>query len=208
MLKIFCISVLLLFFSPVLLVSQVNERRIPDYNYEISNSSGLNFDNAKPVFYLNILRKSNDKFSVGLKGGVYTYIEKIETKLHDDYLPVYKTLRPGYYYMQYNDLMVNGITYIAAITVKYKITGAFSAGFSAGAKNYKSTGYFAGFYFAKAGDNYSFDVSISKLRENGKSKNITKAYYALNVDYKLGRFTLGLYGDNIYSFGYTLGILF
>jgi len=177
-------------------------------NYEISNSTGFSFGETKPVFYINFLKNVNEKFSFGLRMGVYAYKEKLESVIYDEYFPQYKGLNSGQYIGVLNNLQVNGLTYVISFTGKYKISTVFSFGLSAGVKNYIATGYNTTFSFMKINNNYPFIVTIENASETGDDKNITRAYYSLNLDYTINRFTVGIYGDNIYSMGLNFGLLF
>lgn len=187
------------------LYAQVRE---PQYN--ISNSTGYGFDKKEPTYYMSFSRKVNDKFSAGLMGGIYNYNERVLDVVQNHLNAFYSDLPAGQYEVTFNDFPVAGVTYITSVKFDYQFVRKIQLSASIGMKIYKQNRYNWTVRFQKASQNHLPELNDNSLNglELSDSKDITRMYYSLGIDYSIGRFNIGVFGDNIYSAGITAGVSF
>jgi len=176
------------------------------HNYIFSNSVGLNFEKSKPTLYLNILSRLNDKFFIGIRGGIYNSKENIDSIMYKLFVKEHMIINPGFYEARASNVPVEGNVWVLGIQSLYKITKNVSGTFTLGVKNtpvkyYKEVRAFI--------ENPDHSISFSySLGDSYEKKNIAKLYYSAGFDYYFKSFQIGVFADNIFSAGINTGITF
>jgi hypothetical protein len=188
--------------------SSLTDKQPISHSFTISNSFGLNFDKSKPAFYIDFSKKLGSKFSIGLRAGVYAYHQNIQEEAYEMIKELFKESNPGLYLVEFQRINVQGMTKVFSISSSYRFLRSISAGVCFGIKLYTTDFYRGVFSFSKPDYEYPLYYSVNEITPASESKKTIKAYYSAGVDYHVGRFEFGVYGDNIYSLGINLGISF
>jgi len=99
-------------------------------------------------------------------------------------------------------------SYIAAFHGAYSFHKKFSVNFSFGARFYQDKIYETTISLYKPPNSNSLPLIKISLASDANlisTKDIIKAYYSLGIDYRLNSFRLGVFADNIFSFGFNIG---
>ncbi len=180
----------------------------PEYfhNYIFSNSAGLNFEKSKPTLYLNILRRLNDKFFIGIRGGIYNSKENIDSLMYKLFVKEHMIINPGFYETRAGNVPVEGNMWVLGIQSLYKIRENISGTVTLGVKTIPVRSFKQVVaQIENSGQAISFDYSLGDTYEN---KNIAKIYYSAGLDYNFDSFQFGIFVDNIFSAGINAGITF
>lgn len=176
------------------------------HSYIFSNSIGLNFEKSKPTLYLNILRRLNDKFFIGIRGGIYNSKENIDSMIYKLFDTKYIINNPGFYETRVSNFPIKSSVWVLGIQSLYMITKNFSGTFTLGIKNTPVKHYKEVRAFIENPDHsISFFYSLGDIYEK---KNIAKLYYSAGFDYYYKSFQIGVFADNIFSAGINAGITF
>ncbi len=179
--------------------------------FNISNYIGFAPSQSEVTFYIGTSGKVIDKIAVGLKGGIYNYDITIDEASSAIFEKIYYATysNPGFYTAIGVPIVKQNFTYAGSITGEYFFKKNLSVEFSAGLKYYLQKSYTSTldwtvpYEYAPISDDYTFS-NIGIVEE----KDIYKAYYSAGFNYTVNNFKMGIFGDNIYSFGANIGILF
>ena len=202
MVRKFILIFTFLFISHSYIYSQSNK-----INFLFSNSAGYDFSKSAPTFYINLSTEIDEGVYVGLRGGIFAYDENIDDIAYNIINPIYQSLPPGFGYGTF-PILKQAPSYITAFHGVYTFTDRFSANFSFGARFYQDKNYEASISFSKPTSNSilpPIKLSLNSGVNLISTKDIIKAYYSLGVDYHYYSFRLGVFADNIFSFGINIG---
>ena len=186
----------------------IHEYRIT-YDWFISHSIGFAPDESMPAFFVNVATKVSTRLYLGLRAGIYTYENSLDSVVNDT-IRAHAPYLAGNYIFK-TDFVTQGPSYITAIFGSYSISKNFYLQGSAGLRFYSEDTWSGEFGFSSPANNYypppvlvtpnlNFSITSSETK--------LKPYFSLGADYKSGRFLVGVYGDNLFSFGINLGIGF
>ena len=193
--------------------SDANKIKSSSNNFNISNYAGFAPSESKATFYIGANWKINSILGIGLKGGIYNYNISLNEGLNTAFAPLYyaSVSNPGFYETRNFPFTNQNYTYVGALTGKYFFKNNLSFEFSAGMKYYLQKIYTANIDWSVP----TPDAPIPELEIYPYSpvyfnsqKEIIKAYYSLGCNYKINNFNLGVFGDNVYSFGMIAGVSF
>jgi len=179
------------------------------YRFMITNSFGYNTDHSKPVFYISINRYVKQNFYLGLKAGVLNYFTKAIDELKYALMPYYYNKPAGQYEINGLPFETTGLSYVLSLQPTYFLNKNISVNIGAGIRTYSNTAYSTFITFSKSSQNQPLVLyNLGYVDKNTASRNIIKAYYSVGIDYHIDRLILGVYGDNLFSFGINTGIKF
>ena len=179
--------------------------------WNISNSIGFAPDKSKPVFYVTLSTSHDNHWFYGLKGGVYTYEKDLDEAVNE-FLQTLGPLQAGTYTVIGEFATTKSLTYIGALYSSFRLNYYLLLDASFGFQYYKDNTY-------QGTLNFSIPTNGTPPPQGTitpdmpfyitNSKDIVKAYYSLGANYKIADFThLGVFADNIYSFGVNISISF
>jgi hypothetical protein len=182
------------------------------FKYNISHSIGSGFEEREIAFYVSASRLIYKNLSIGLKGGIYNFSENTVDKIIDTFIaPVYSQLNAGNYSVHINNLTVRGATYVGSIQSSLRLPVNFSVNACIGIKYYTESSYSLDIEFNK----YTGGGTVPRTRdiyfeelEPFAVKDVIKPYFSVGADYSFGILNMGIYADNIYSAGLTMGVSF
>ena len=181
----------------------------PSYNWYISHSAGLAPEESEGTFYVSISTRVGHGLFLGLRGGIYTFQSPLDSAVNDT-IRSYGPYSASYYSYR-GEFVTQGPSYIGALFGSYHITNNFSLSGSAGVRVYSEDTWegLLGFYVTNYTTNYSFGpVDPRNSLRIISSENVIKPYFSIGADYKTGKFLIGVFGDNVFSFGANIGIGF
>jgi hypothetical protein len=192
--------------------SKIHPKKENDsYSYYINHSIGYGFDKKMPEFTISLSKSFNNKYAIGLKGGIYNYSQKTNEAITDFINPYYANLNAGVYNVQINSLDVIGTTYIAAFQASYMVNSKLTTDIGLGSAVYNKKTYSLNVRFSKPSRNAPplkpSDISLVNILPNN-DKNIWKLYVSAGLNYRFSHFGIGIYADNIYSAGLSAGVYF
>lgn len=177
-------------------------------DFLFSNSIGYDFDKSAPTFYINFSTEIDKGVFVGLRAGVFAFDENIDDIAYSIIYPIYQSMPSGSSGYGVFPIPKQAPSYIAAFHGVYSFHEKISVNLSFGARFYQDKNYEASISFSKPSYNSTLPPIKLSLNSNVdliSSKDIIKAYYSLGVDYHLSSFRLGVFADNIFSFGINIG---
>jgi hypothetical protein len=180
-------------------------------DWYITNSIGYAPEESKPVFYVTLQTTHDNKIFYGLRGGVYIHHKDLDEAVNE-FLQSLGPLNAGQYSVMGNFATTRTPTYIGALSGGYNLNYYFTIDASFGFKYYRDDTYYGEI-------NFSVPANGTPLPEGSvtpgmpfyivESKDIVKAYYSLGMNYRVGNLTrIGVFADNIYSFGANFSIEF
>lgn len=179
-------------------------------DWYISHSIGYSPDESKPVFLISLTTTNNYSIHYGLKGGVYNYSVNLNEAVNG-FLQSLGPLNAGFYTVQGLFAVTRSPTYIGALTGSYDYNRRFFLNAAFGFKYYSEDTYMGEISFDVVQNGSSApQVNVTPLApfQIYQTKDVIRAYYSLGVDYHIGGYRFGLYCDNIYSFGFNIGVGF
>jgi hypothetical protein len=180
------------------------------YDWYIFHSIGVALEESKPVFLVTLSTTSDYRVYYGLKGGVYNHQKDLD-KAVNEFLQSLGPFNAGAYEISGNFATTRTPTFVGALYGSYNLNHKFFLNGSFGFQYYTEETYFGelSFEIATSGSpppNVTITPDASFYISN--IKDVIKAYYSLGVDYNTGEYKLGIYGDNLFSFGINIGIGF
>jgi len=180
------------------------------YSWYITHSIGFSPEESEPVFYVAVSKKITNSLYLGLKGGVYTFEADLDRAVNDTIQSHAPYPSPGTFTLT-TDYITQGPSYIGAIYSTYELSKSFSVNGSAGIRFYSEKRWDGEVSFSIPSSNYTppeFTVTPNMNLRILNRESIIKPYFSLGANYRTGKFEIGVFADNILSFGINLGMGF
>lgn len=203
MLRKFIAIFIFLFISHSYIYSQSNK-----INFLFSNSVGYDFSKSAPTFFINLSTEIDEGVFAGLRAGIYAFDKDLDEAAYDIVNPIYQSMPPNSSGYGVFPIPKQAPSYIAAFQGSYTFIKNTSVNFSFGARFYQDKIYETSISFYKPPNSNSLPLIKINLFSGANlisTKDIIKAYYSLGVDFSLNSFRLGVFADNIFSFGINIG---
>lgn len=180
------------------------------YSWYITHSIGFAPEESEPVFYVAVSKKITNALYLGLKGGIYTFEADLDRAVNDT-IQSYAPYPSQGTFVLIADYVTRGPSYIGAMYASYELSKNISITGSGGIRIYSEDRWNGQIAFSiSSNNNTPPEVTIFPFMNFRKisTESILKPYFSLGVNYRTGKFEIGLFADNILSFGVNLGMGF
>lgn len=188
-----------------------NKYKNDNFDFQVSQNISYGFDEGDISYQLGFWRIFPGNFSIGVRAGFFNNGVEIEKALNNYLESDFSNLPIGSYSLTIFSLPKENGTFLSSINLELSLIKEVSIAAGFGLRYQTYDFYMGEVNFQVPTNNYTPTATsqqASQFTKTNKFKDIIKAYYSLGFNYNIDRYSIGVYGDNLFSSGLSLTFKF